>query len=406
MRTGPLLAAALFAVSVSGAKALDISDDLTITGYGDLRSVAAAGPASWLKGGLGKFRHGDGGMHLRFAEAVAQADWTINEEWDAVAVLRAEPLTPGVVDALEAYVHYAPNTDGDVSWSVKTGAFFPTISLENDDLGWASPYTLTPSAINSWIGDELRTIGSEAIMRWKNDHGTLSLIAAILCCNDENGTVLAARGWALGDRPMGLFERVRLPEATRRLQFQPAYARTGMFDEIDGRPGWYAGATLQVPEVGKISVIRYDNQGDPYARTARDTGWNTRFWSVGGRSDIGQVMLIAQAMRGQTIVAGPTFYSDTKFQSAFLLASYDLDDWRFSAREDLFATRRAGARNAVWDEDGDAFTAAVSWSRFAWLRVTAEVIALHSRRGEYVNAGMGAANRDDTQVQFSTRFFF
>ena len=327
-------------------------------------------------------------------------------KWDAVAVLRAEPLTPGVVDALEAYVHYAPNTDGDVSWSVKTGAFFPTISLENDDLGWASPYTLTPSAINSWIGDELRTIGSEAIMRWKNDHGTPSLIAAILCCNDANGTVLAARGWALGDRPMGLFERVRLPVASQRLIFQPAYVRTGMFDEIDGRPGWYAGATLQVPEVGKISVIRYDNQGDPYARTARDTGWNTRFWSVGGRTDIGSVMLIAQAMRGQTIVAGPTFYSDTKFQSAFLLASYDLDDWRFSAREDLFATRRAGVRNAVWDEDGDAFTAAVSWSRFAWLRVTGEVIALHSRRGEYVKAGMGARDRDDTQLQFSTRFFF
>ncbi len=50
---------------------------------------------------------------------------------------------------------------------MKSGAFFPTISLENDDLGWASPYTLTPSAINSWIGDELRSIGSEATMRWK-----------------------------------------------------------------------------------------------------------------------------------------------------------------------------------------------------------------------------------------------
>ena len=52
---------------------------------------------------------------------------------------------------------------GRVSWSVKAGAFFPTISLENDDLGWTSPYTLTPSAINSWIGEELRTIGSEGI---------------------------------------------------------------------------------------------------------------------------------------------------------------------------------------------------------------------------------------------------
>ena len=406
MRIGPLLAAALFVVSASGAKALDISDDLTITGYGDLRVVAAAGPTSWLKGGLGKFRYGDGGTHLRFAEAVAQADWRIADGWTAVGVLRAEPLTPGMVDALEAYLLYTPGSDGAVSWSVKSGAFFPTISLENDDLGWASPYTLTPSAINAWIGDELRSIGSEAILRWKNDAGTLSLIGAVICCNDEAGILMADRGWALGDRPMGLFERVRLPESTRRLIGQPPYGRTGMFDEIDGSPGWYAGATFQMPEIGKISVIRYDNQADPYARTASDTSWGTRFWSLGGRTDIAGVMLIAQAMRGQTVVAGPTFYAETKFQSAFLLASYDLDDWRFSLREDLFATRRARATNAIWSEDGNAFTAAVSWSRFAWLRLTGEVIALNSRRGQYIHAGMGAANRDDIQVQFSTRFFF
>jgi hypothetical protein len=406
MRIGPLLAAALFAVSASGAKALDISDDLTITGYGDLRVVSAADPTSWLRGGLGKFRYGDGGTHLRFAEAVVQADWTIADDWTAVGVLRAEPLTPGVVDALEAYLFYTPVSEDNVSWSVKSGAFFPTISLENDDLGWASPYTLTPSAINGWIGDELRSIGSEATMRWKNDVGTLSLIGAIICCNDEAGILMADRGWTFGDRPTGLFERVRLPESTRRLINQPPYGRTGMFDEIDGSPGWYAGATFQMPDIGKISVIRYDNQADPYAKSGRDTSWGTRFWSLGGRTDIGGVMLIAQGMRGQTTVAGPTFYAETKFQSAFLLASYDLDDWRFSLREDLFATRRARATNTIWSEDGDAFTAAVSWSRVEWLRVTGEVIALHSRRGQYVNAGMGAPERNDTQVQFSTRFFF
>ena len=63
------------------------------------------------------------------------------------------------VDALETYLRYDDAGAHDLSWSVKAGAFFPTISLENDDIGWASPYTLTPSAINSWIGDEMRTIG-------------------------------------------------------------------------------------------------------------------------------------------------------------------------------------------------------------------------------------------------------
>ena len=80
--------------------------------------------------------------------------------------------------------------------------------MENDDLGWASPYTLTPSAINSWIGDELRTIGSEGNVRWKTDLGTVSLLGAVLCCNDEAGILMADRGWTMDDRPTGLFERV------------------------------------------------------------------------------------------------------------------------------------------------------------------------------------------------------
>ena len=88
-----------------------------------------------------------------------------------VTVLRAEPQTRSVVDALETYLRYDDAGARLYRWSVKAGAFFPTISLENDDLGWTSPYTLTPSAINSWIGDELRTIGSEGTLRWKSEHG-------------------------------------------------------------------------------------------------------------------------------------------------------------------------------------------------------------------------------------------
>ena len=90
-----------------------------------------------------------------------QGDLKIGDDLSAVAVLRGEPEQRTGIDMLEGYVSWHPAAAGPVSWSVKTGAFFPTISLENDDLGWTSPYTLTPSAINSWIGEELRTIGSE-----------------------------------------------------------------------------------------------------------------------------------------------------------------------------------------------------------------------------------------------------
>ena len=405
MRNGPVIAAMLLAASALDAQALELADGLTITGYGDLRIVAPTDQTGWLNGGLGKFRYGDGRAALRAAEAVAQIDWQVDDDFAAVAVLRAEPYDRNIVDALETYVRYAPRSTGDISWSVKAGVFFPTISLENDDLGWASPYTLTPSAINSWIGDELRTVGSEAGLRWKTDIGTFTGTAAITCCNDEAGILMADHGWTMGDRPTGLFERVRIPVATQKLFFAPPYARTGMFDEIDGRPGWYAGLGWQMDGIGKISVLRYDNQGDPYAKTLRDTAWDTRFWSVSARTQVEGVTLIAQALRGDTVVASSTFISHTKFQSAFLLASYDWDDVRFSLREDVFATRRAGAKNNIWSEDGDAFTAALSYAPRDWLRLTGEVIAMNTRRGEYVPAGLGL-NRADTQVQFSTRFFF
>jgi hypothetical protein len=367
--------------------------------------VAPAQPQSWLEGGLGKFRYGGDNTKLRAAEAVLQADLTLADGWHAVTLLRAEPQTPGVVDALESYLRYAPAAAGDLSWSVKAGAFFPSISLENDDLGWSSPYTLTPSAINSWIGDELRTIGSEATLRWKTNAGTLSLTGALTCCNDEAGIVMADRGWAMDDRPSGLFERVRLPTATLAIFHAPPYARTGLFDEIDGTPGWYAGAAWQMPGLGKITVTRYDNQADPAAVSTRDTAWRTRFWNFGARTAIGPVTLIAQQMSGSTEIVSRGNANLTKFESGFLLASTDVGDWRFSLREDLFQTRRAHAANNTWNEDGDAFTASASWSPEDWLRLTGEVIAMRARRGEYVPAGLGP-RRDDTQTQVSTRFFF
>jgi hypothetical protein len=395
--------AMLVVVFATDAKALDITDDLTITGYGDLRVVAPTDQAGWLQGGQGKFRYG-GGQNID-GEGVAQAELRLDDQFHAVTVLRAEPQTPGVVDALETYLRYDDSDAGDLSWSVKGGAFFPSISMENDDIGWTSPYTLTPSAVNSWIGDELRTIGSEGTLRWKSELGTVSLIGAVICCNDEAGTLMADRGWSMDDRPTGLLERVRIPVQTQKLFFAPQYARTGEFDEMDGHAGWYAGASWQVPDIGKISVIRYDNEGDPTAKSLRDTGWDTRFWSVGARSAIGPLVLIAQAMRGSTTVAGPGFVADTKFQSAFALASYDMDDWRFSLREDVFATRRDGATTNTWSEDGNATTGSISWSAHDWLRLTTEVIKMNSRRGEYVPAGLGL-NRGDTQVQFDSRFFF
>ncbi|HUE65051.1 MAG TPA: hypothetical protein VMO78_11820 [Rhizomicrobium sp.] len=404
VRFGLALSAMLLAGCLAqDAKAFDLTDDLSIIGYGDVRAVIAPDAQSWLNGGLGKFRYG--GKQKFGTEGVAQADLKLADGLNAVGLFRAEPETRSVVDALEMYLRYAPASNGSVSWSVKAGAFFPTISLENDDVGWTSPYTITPSAINSWIGEELRIIGSEGTLRW-NTHsiGTFSMIGALYCCNDENGVLVADRGWAMDDNPTGLFERVREPDATRRLFHAPP-GNTGEFNEIDGRVGWYAGAEWQIPEIAKLTITRYDNRADPAAVSTRDQAWATKFWAFGARTQVGPVMLIAQQLSGYTELDFGFGEDSIKFQSGFLLASYDLDDLRFSLREDLFQTRRVGAANNNFNEDGDATTGAISWTGLDGIRLTTEIIRMHSRRGQYVPAGLGPS-RDDTQVQFDARFFF
>ncbi len=385
--------------------------DFAVSGFGDFRAVAQPGMRDWLQGGLGKFRYGGSNSDLHVA-GVGQGVLSLDDAFSAITVIRADQEEVGGLDVLESYASWRPASDGDFSWSVKAGAFFPTISLENDDLGWSSPYTLTSSAINSWIGEELRTIGSEATLRWHSGNaGTFSLMGAVDCCNDPAGILMADRGWAMDDRPTGLFERVRLPDATLKLFHIPYPGRTGMFDEIDHRAGFYGGLSWQMPDIGKLSIVRYENHGDPAAATANDTDWDTKFWSFGGRTQLGRLVLIAQQLSGYTAVVSRGTEVATKFQAGFLLASYDLDglgleDWRASLRGDLFQTRRVGVITSPMNEDGRAGTASLSWQGEDWLRITGEALLMHSRRGQYIAAGVPSGELDQNQFQLDAKLFF
>lgn len=398
----PLLAAPLLALSVARADAVD----LAFSGYLDARVIAPAGETSWVKGGLGKFRFGPDRGNFRFLEAVGQVQASLDQDFSAVAVARLEPTDSAGLDFLEAYGLYAPCATGDLSWSVKAGAFFPTISFENDDIGWSSPYTITPSAINSWIGEELRTIGSEATLRWNtNGYGVISAMGSLICCNDEAGIMMADRGWGLHDRATGLFERIRIPDATIRIFRLRPPVYTGEFDEIDGDIGWYGGLTWSLPDsLGKIGIVRYDNNADPAAVSRRDTGWDTRFWSFGARTQFDNIILIGQHMAGYTSVVSRGTLMVTKFQSAFLLASVDSEDWRFTMRGEVFQTRKTpGAQPSPFSEDGGAFTTAVSWTGIENLRLTGEVIVMGNRRLEYRTDGLGA-QLTTSQAQLSARY--
>jgi len=182
-----------------------------------------------------------------------------------------------------------------------------------------------------------------------------------------------------------------------------------MFDEIDGTPGWYAGLGWQMAGIGKLTVLRYDNEGNPFRRSGNYTAWDTRFWSYGARTSWNDLVLIGQGLQGQTVIGSAFSLSYTFFQSAFLLASYDLegiglDDWRASLRGDVFQARHSGT--SMMNEDGHAGTFALSWQGVDWLRVTGELIVMQSRKGEYVLAGFSSPSVAQQEFQLSTKFFF
>lgn len=389
-------------VCVLGTKAE--AADFSFQGYADFRLVVPGSEISWLDGGLGKMRYGGGqpDPNFRFSEALGQVALLLSDELRVVAVARVEPAQRTGVDLLEAYAAWRPRLDGWLA-GLKVGAFFPPFSLENTDLGWTSPYTLTPSAINSWVGDELRTLGAEAHIDKQTSVGTFALTAAVFCCNDPAGVLIADRGWSLDDRPSGLIEEIREPNATLIFFGNTSPDRTPLFIEIDQQAGWYVGASWSMAGIGKAAVYRYDNEADPAAHREDYFAWRTRFWSLGWESHLHALTLLAQGMSGDTAIepfAG--FVAVTKFKSAYVLAAYDLDDWRIAARAEAFQTRSTVGLVPL-EEDGHAFTAAASWMPNAWLRVTGEVIAVTSRRGERVIDGL-SAEQMDAQFQLGVRF--
>jgi hypothetical protein len=396
---GMALGVLVLVFSAAPAFAIDFEFD----GFADFRLVAPDGERSWLDGGLGKLRYGDGSSNFQFAGAVGQGSVLVTPEIVAIAVLRADPSQSTFLLPMETYVRYRPVSTTPWRWSVKAGAFFPPFSLENKEVCWTSYWTLTPSAINSWIGDELRTIGGEGNLEWRAGEGTLALRGALFGWNDPAGVLVADRGWAMDDRPTALFDNPREPDATLILFHRPYPDTTEIFDEIDHRVGWYGGLDWSDSDDWKLQLFRYDNDANSSAHENDYFAWHTDFWDAGASKTLGEFTVLAQGLMGTTIITPvPGFSSVTDFDSAYGLLGWERGEWRLAARADLFRTHTGG--NALFSENGYALTFAASWLPKDWLRVTGEVLYLDSTRDERVVEGF-APNEAATQAQLSLRVY-
>jgi hypothetical protein len=350
--------------------------DLTL----DVRAVSSDGLPSYLNGGLGKLRFDPDHEGLRLGQLRLGLRTPVTESIHFTAEATAwGDHDRQALDLIEAVFDWRPLPSSLWRSQVRVGAFYAPISLENRMRGWRTPYTISPSAINTWVGEELRTIGAEYNLDWlgaMEGHGfEAGFTAAAYGWNDPAGIVLALRGWSIHDRQTTLFGLVG------RKDQGMVDGRTLFYDDIDHNVGVYAGGTLKWRGLLELRALRYDNRGNPEkeAYSIDDYAWDTRFDSFGARlTPDAHWTLVWQYMRGIT-EAGEVL-NKWYFGSQFVLASWQTGPHRLSARAERFGTRQvASSRGSANNDHGNAWTAAYGYQISAHWSVIAEGLWIRSR---------------------------
>ncbi|MEZ5499871.1 MAG: hypothetical protein R3E77_10645 [Steroidobacteraceae bacterium] len=391
------LTACLAAITLAGHAATDIEAAI------DLRVIATDSERSELDGGLGRTRFGDDARSVQLGRARLGLQQHLGE----IAKLHIDASAWGTadgtsVDVTELYLELRPYPQGPWRYQLRAGAFYPPGSLAVRASGWETPYTLSASAADTWIAEEIRTIGVEAQAQWLGGANThyqrASVAAGIFGWNDPAGVLLAQHGLAWHDRQTGLFERTGAGDS-------PYLAARELFHEIDGRAGFYVALDWQLPERAELLGLHYDNRADPsqYSAALMDFAWLTKFDTVAIRAELGtHWTLLGQWLGGYTLIEVPAEL-EWYFDTASLLASYERGGQRFSVRYDESSVDANAAAGGSADR-GHAFTFAYSrdfgttWNlRAEWLRTDSRIALRPLALGE-------PAKRDESLLQLSLRY--
>jgi hypothetical protein len=389
----------------------------------DLRYARTDSVRSWLDRGPGKLRYGAGvngrADLLRLSQLSLLLDAELSTTVQAFVHLNAdaEPDEAGLrsrLDLVEAFVAYRPDLSARVQLRLRGGAFFPPVSLEHVGPAWTSVYSITGSAANSWIGEEVRVVGGEATLVLRRDRDQLRLFGAGFGSNDPAGTLLGWRGWAIHDRQSGHGDRLAYPEVPGMapgLPFENNARWVGPMAEIDGRLGWYAGATLSRSGIFEARALHYDNRGDQTVFDGWQYAWLTRFDSYGLRVELpGGVHLVGQHMRGDTHM-GRTLIGyeavDVPFATSFGLLSIPVRRHRLSFRYEWFETDDTDALPLLDpnQEDGSAWMVAYAFEATDAVRLAVEVVHLEAERAVRPLQGF-PLRTEETLLQVSCRVAF
>jgi hypothetical protein len=403
-------------IASGAALAQDSLPSLTVRGLIDARLVAPDNTVSWENGGLGKTRYGgEPDVIARLAEAslILQPKLT----WDLSGFVHLSTNTQqrNAVDLIEGFLSYRPAPTGSFGVRARAGSYFPPISLENTGLAWTSPYTISSSAINSWLGEELRSTGAELTVFHQDEDVTLSLVGSGFYYNDPAGTLLAWRGWAVHDRKAGVLDRLAVPRVRvvrpgARLQRQAPFHQP--FKELDERMSYYVGGRMEHADWGEVRALYYNNPGDDREFQDGQWPWNAEFVALGAKTLVADdIDVVAQVLTGNTtVVTVPGALSPVvhvEYSSGFVLASRAWDRHRLSLRLEYFETDDKDLlvpdNNNEW---GNAVTAAYVFRPADNQRLTLEVLRIHSTRPERTLSFGLPRSVTETEIQASYRFFF
>jgi hypothetical protein len=370
----------------------------------DLRLVDSNSDRSYLDGGQGATRWDRDDAVIQLDRARLSVTQSVGELWSTHVDLSAWNDRGGsAIGVTEAWALLRPYPFDALRVRLKTGVFYAPVSLENRASGWESPYTLTYSAIDSWLAEEVRTVGSELQLEWlgtRTGHSfDLAATAAVFGWNETTGVVLANDGFLFTDRQTPIGGRVGRPG-------DPPLNAAHPFEQIDGRAGIYGGLEARYLDRLTFRALRYDNRADPSAVDAAShiVAWHTAFTSIGARLETQNGWTaIAQWLDGTTTISPVGFSGDWPYHAEYLLLSRRSGRHTFSARLDGF---RVDVQHAFDSgrQSGRALTAAWLFDTTPNLRLGAEwlLIASHSyQREELYQLSPDTAR---SQVQLSARY--
>ncbi len=413
-----LIAAIFLGFAVQAINAAEAPDPYKLRAGIDISFINSSGYPSWTEGFVGKLRYDDGNDGLMISRAFADFEIQLADTFKAHAVLEAYDDDIGsTVDFTEAYVEWRPVPQSENRYRLKLGLFYPPISLENITAGWSSPYSMSYSAINTWVAEELRTVGAElSVSRRPAMFGgahTIRLQGAIFYGNDPTGSLLAWKGWSVHDRQSRFGDKLPLPPL-------PVIQPDSLFDdqdpyvapflEIDDRAGYYVNVEWRFNQQLLIRAMHYDNRADPTADEGGQYAWATKFQHIAAHAVLpGDWELLFQWMTGSTVmgdVVNGIGDIDADFDSMYLMLTRAYNRHRFSLRYDKFAvTDNDQTLQDDNSEDGDAWTLAYFYEYSDKVSFGAESLSIKTNRFSWQYYGLDTT-RTEKQFQLSVRLRF